>query len=398
MVNLKTVQDFDIASQRLLMRVDFNVPLNNAGQIASDRRIQAALPTIRYCLENGASLVLMAHLGRPEGQRDSKFSLKPVAERLEELLGDTRVILVEDLYSVPPDDQQRGELRLLENLRFYPGEKQNDADFAKRLAEYGDVYVNDAFATCHRQHASMDALPRLFKEGRRVIGLLVEKELAALKDLLHEPEPLVVAILGGAKVKDKIGVLKALHDTADIVLIGGAMAYTFLKADGQNVGASQVEKDQLDFASEMLTSYGDRMVLPTDHVIADEPHGDARIEMAAGGIPEGWYGMDIGSRSIGRFLDEIQHAGTIIWNGPLGKFEDEPFESGTREVAIAIAASSAKSVVGGGETGLAMEQFDVLEGLTHVSTGGGVFLKYLEDSELPALLQIDHKQPASTTR
>lgn len=398
MVNLKTVQDLDIASQRLLMRVDLNVPLDDNGQITSDRRIQAALPTIRYCLENGASLVLMAHLGRPKGEHDPNFSLKPVAERLEQLLGDTRVILVHDPWQTSPTDQQRGEVRLLENLRFHPGEKQNDTEFARRLAEFGDVYVNDAFATCHRQHASMHAVPELFKEGRRVIGLLVEKELAALKDLLHEPEPLVVAILGGAKVKDKLGVLKSLRDKADIVLVGGAMAYTFLKADGQNVGDSKVEEDQLDTACELLASYGDRLVLPTDHVIADAPHGDARVEMAAGGIPEGWHGMDIGSRSIGRFLDEIQHAGTIIWNGPLGKFEDEPFQSGTREVAMAIAASHAKSVVGGGETGLAVEQFEVLEGMTHVSTGGGAFLNYLEDPNLPALSQIDRKQAASVLR
>jgi len=391
MVHKKTVRDLELAGQRVLARVDFNVPMDEAGQITSDHRIQAALPTLRYCLEHDAKLVLMSHLGRPGGQPDEKLSLQPIADRLQQMLEGVRVRLVKDYADWSPGEQDSREIILLENLRFHEGEKAGDEAFAEQLARFGEIYVNDAFGTCHRKHASMFAVPKHFPEGHRVIGFLVEQELAALDELRESPEHPMVAILGGAKVSDKIEVVECLLDRADLVLIGGAMAYTFMKAKAMNVGASKVEEDKLDIARRLIDEAGDNLMLPVDHVIADQPDADGKIEVADGGIPDGWYGMDIGPKTVGHFTEQIKDAATILWNGPVGKFEDEPFLSGTLSIVRSMAAAEGKAFVGGGESSQAVEQFGMLDRIDHVSTGGGAFLKYLQGSELPALTVIDQQ-------
>lgn len=392
----KTIRDIDISSKRLLIRVDFNVPLREDGSIASDRRIRAALPTIRYCLENNASLVLMTHLGRPGGQRDEKLGLGRAADRLKELLSDAPVEIADSDLQQKADELKSGQVLLLENLRFDPGEKSGDEQFARRLSELGEVYVNDAFATCHRKHASMFAVPKLFPPGRRVIGMLVEKELTAIDDLLESPQQPMVAILGGVKVADKIGAIETLLDRAHKLLIGGAMAFTFMKARGLHVGASSVEDDKLDLARRLLDQVAGRLVLPQDHVIARAPEASAESKVVDENIPSGWYGLDIGPKTIARYTAAIRGAGTVVWNGPLGKFEDEPFRKGTAAVIRALAASDAVTVVGGGESGEAVEQFDLVEQIDHVSTGGGAFLEYLKKGSLPALSVIDEKEPSTT--
>lgn len=387
----KTIRDIDIRAKRLLIRVDFNVPLREDGSIASDRRIRAALPTIEYCLNNRASLVLMTHLGRPAGKSNKKLGLGRIAYRLQELLREAPVEIASSDLKRKADDLKSGEVLLLENLRFDPGEKSGDEQFAGRLRELGEVYVNDAFATCHRKHASMYAVPKLFPEGHRVIGLLVEKELSALDNLLQSPEQPMVAILGGVKVADKIGVIETLLDRAQKLLIGGVMAFTFMKARGVHVGASKVEEERLDLARRLLDRGGDKLILPQDHVIAREPEASAESNIVDENIPDGWYGLDIGPKTIERYTAAIRGAGTVVWNGPLGKFEDEPFRNGTEAVIRALTESDAATVVGGGESGEAVEQFDLVDQIDHVSTGGGAFLEYLEKRSLPALSVIDER-------
>ncbi len=394
----KTLHDLtDLAGKRVLIRVDFNVPLEADGAIVNDRRIKAALPTIEHVLNSGASAIVMSHLGRPKGDpiKDAPFTMDRVAARLRELLPNRIVIKVNEVVgpavSETAERLKPGEILLLENLRFHPGEQAGDAEFAAQIAALGDVYVNDAFGTCHRKDASMLAVPAAMTGKPRVVGFLVGKELQILDQLLaHPPRPLV-SILGGGKVSDKIGFIKALLTRADKVLIGGAMTYTFLKAQGLAIGNSRVEADKLDLAKELLALGAGKIELPIDHLIADKPEASATTKVVEGEIPEGWFGMDIGPKTIAKYAEVIKTGGTVVWNGPLGKYEDEPFSVGTKQIAEAMAASNGITIVGGGETADAVEGFGLDGKMKHVSTGGGAFLEYVEGTPFAALSVIDEK-------
>jgi phosphoglycerate kinase len=384
----------DLRGKRVLIRVDFNVPQDAAGHITNDRRIRAAVPTIRQVLDAGASAIVMSHLGRPKGdpKKDAVFKMDRVAERLRELLG--RPVTKADEVVGPKVEAavralKPGEVLVLENLRFHPGEQAGDPAFAGQLARLADVYVNDAFGTCHRGDASMVAVPKAMAGKPRVVGLLVAKELDVLDRLLSAPPRPLVGILGGAKVSDKIGFIKSLLGRVDRVLIGGAMSYTFLKAQGRGVGGSKVEADKLDVARELLALGGGKIVLPADHVVVQRLDAPEGARVVQGDIPDGWIGVDIGPETVARYRDEIARAGTVVWNGPMGKFEDEPYSKGTRAIAEALAASKAVTVVGGGETAEAVEEFGLADKMTHVSTGGGAFLEYVEGTPFAALAQID---------
>jgi phosphoglycerate kinase len=397
----RTLHDLpDLSNKRVLVRVDFNVPLEADGTIANDRRIRAAVPTIRHILQAQGKAIVMSHLGRPKGDpvKDAPFKLERVARRLGELLqvpvhaspevvGPTTTRLAEAL--------QPGEVLVLENLRFHPGEQAGDEAFARELAALADVYVNDAFGTCHRQDASMVAVPRAMADKPRVVGLLVQKELEVLDTLLSHPKRPALAVLGGAKVSDKIGFIKAIMQRVDRVLIGGAMNYTFQKALGRATGQSRVELDKLDMARELLQLGGDKIILPVDILIADKPDATATTRVVSGDIPDGWEGMDIGPETIARYRQIIAESATIVWNGPMGKFEDAPFSTGTRAVAEAMAqatsSTGAVTVVGGGETAEAVEDFQLDTQMSHVSTGGGAFLEYVEGTPFAALAQIEDK-------
>ncbi len=392
--DFRTIKDIEIAGQRLLIRVDFNVPLQD-GEVASDRRITAALPTIRYAIEQGAKVVLMTHLGRPDGEVDSALSLRPVAERLQSLLDGHRVKLIDDWAERPRasrSDRSDGEILLLENLRFHAGEKGCDGAFCERLSDWGEVYVNDAFAACHRRHASTFGVAERYSEENRVVGLLVDRELRAINELLDSAERPFVAVLGGVKVSDKMGVVDRLLQRVDFLCVGGAMAYTFMKAAGRHVGDSQVEEELVEFSKQLVSLAGDRMRLPSDHVIDEQADGDGQVERADGGIPEGWHGMDIGPKTIDEFTQIIHDAGTVIWNGPMGKFEDESFRQGTRSIVRSLCQTDGRTLVGGGESIQALEQLGDFDAIDHVSTGGGAFLTYLKDRQLPALDIIPQRQ------
>jgi phosphoglycerate kinase len=395
----KTLADLpDLRGQRVLIRVDFNVPLNPDGTISNDRRIRAAVPTIRHVLDAGGSAVVMSHLGRPKGdpKKDAALTMDHVAARLGELLGrPVRKVdeVVGDKATTAANALKPGEVQVLENLRFHPGEQEGDPTFAAQLAALGDAYVNDAFGTCHRKDASMYAVPAAMTGKPRVVGFLVAKELDILDNLLRSPQRPFVGILGGAKVSDKIGFIQALLARVDRILIGGAMTYTFLKAKGEPVGGSKCEADKLDMARDLLRLGGDKIVLPVDHLIADKPEATAKTQVVTGAIPDGWFGMDIGPETIRRYQDEIRRAATAVWNGPMGKFEDEPFRRGTQAVAEAMAECAGVTVVGGGETAEAVEEFGLDSRMTHVSTGGGAFLEYVEGTPFAALDQIDDKRP-----
>jgi phosphoglycerate kinase len=391
----ETIRDLhDLKGKRVLVRVDFNVPLDAAGNITNDRRIKAALPTLRFLLERGARVIAMSHLGRPKGdsKKDAPFRMDRVARRLGELLGRpaTKVDAV-----VGPAVQQAvdrlapGEVLVLENLRFDPGEQAGSADFARQLADLGDVYVNDAFGTCHRSDASMVAVPRAMAGKPRVVGLLVAKELDTLARLLVAPDRLLVAILGGAKVSDKIGFIKSLLDRAGRVLIGGAMTYTFMKSRGLSSGNSKVEADKLDVARQLAQLAGNKLSLPVDHLVVSDLAAPAGARVVEGEIPDGLIGVDIGPKTIALYQDAIAQAGMVVWNGPMGKFEDEPYRAGTLAIARALANSKAITVVGGGETAEAVESFGLADGMSHVSTGGGAFLEYIEGTPFPALQEIE---------
>jgi len=392
----KTLADLpDVKGKKVLVRVDFNVPLDAAGAITNDRRIRGALPTIKHLLDRGAAVIVMSHLGRPKGdpKKNAPFKMDNAARRLGELLGKpvhkvdaavgpTAVAAAQKL--------QPGEVLVLENLRFNPGEQAGDPAFAKEVASLGDVYVNDAFGTCHRKDASMYAVPAAMKGKPRVVGTLVAKELEILTELLSHPKRPFLGILGGGKVSDKIGFIKALLRRVDRVLIGGAMTYTFLKAQGKSVGGSRLEADKLDVARELLDLGKGKVELPVDHLVVDaiDKPQTARIVEE---IPEGTVGVDIGPKTIERYVREVRAAATVIWNGPLGKFEDEPYSKGTRAVADALAASGGVTVIGGGETAEAVEEFGLAEKMTHVSTGGGAFLEYVEGTPFAALSEIDER-------
>ena len=389
----KTIADADVKNKTVLMRVDFNVPLDDQGQITDDRRIRMALPSIKSVLERQGKLVLMSHLGRPKGEPDPKFSLSPVAQRLNELLDQT-IHFARD--TVGPDAQsRRNELQsseglVLENLRFDPGEKKGDVGFAEKLADQADIYCNDAFGTCHRTDASMVAVPRAMGDRPKVVGFLVQKEIQYLQDVIAQPERPFVAILGGAKVSDKINVIDNLLKICDQVLIGGAMAYTFSLAQGGNVGNSLSEPDKVELARSLIETAGSKLVLPVDVHCGDHFSSDCEKQMVASGqIPEGFEGLDIGPQTIKKFSDLVESAATVVWNGPMGVFEMPPFDQGTRAIAEAIGRSSSTSIIGGGDSAAAIAQFGLDDQVTHISTGGGASLAMLEGQKFEAVELLD---------
>jgi phosphoglycerate kinase len=393
----KTLQDLkDVQNRRVLIRVDFNVPLDDKAEISNDRRIRAALPTIQYVLDGGGSAIVMSHLGRPKGdpKKDVIFRMDRVAQRLGELLH-RPVAKVDEIIGekakLAAKNLKPGQVLLLENLRFHPGEQKGDEAFARELAGLGDIYVNDAFGTCHRSDASMVAVPQAMAGKPRVVGFLVAKELQILGQLLSSPNRPLIGVLGGAKVSDKIGFIKKLLSQVDRLLIGGAMTYTFMKAQGQSVGNSKVEADKLDVARDLIDLGKEKIVLPVDHLIVERIEKPEGSRTVAGNIPDGWVGVDIGPKSIALYEKEISQAGMVVWNGPLGKFEDEPYSRGTRAVAQAMAQCPGITIVGGGETAEAVEEFGLAERMNHVSTGGGAFLEYIEGTPFAALDQIDDK-------
>ena len=384
-----SVRDLDVADRRVFCRVDFNVPLEE-GRVRDDRRIAASLPTIRLLLERGARLVLASHLGRPKGTPKTGLGLAPVAKRLGELLGQ-EVPLAPDCVGAEAESAASGlapgRALLLENLRFHPGEEKNDEAFASQLAALADLYVNDAFGTAHRAHASTVGVAR--KLPRAAAGLLMDAELRNLSVLLTGPAKPYAIVLGGAKVSDKIELIQSLMARADKILIGGAMAYTFLRACGVDTGDSLVEAGQVDTASSLMAqaeSRGITLLLPTDHRIRAAGEGATEMRVTEGtAIPAGWRGLDIGPKTIEAFSRALADARTILWNGPVGLFEEPPFDEGTRAVARAIAASGAHSVVGGGDSASAVRKFGLASDFTHVSTGGGATLEYLSGRTLPGV-------------
>lgn len=373
---MRTLDDLDVAGKRVLVRVDFNVPLDDDRNITDDARIQAALPTLKELREKGASgLVLLAHLGRPKGGPDPKFSLKPAADRLAELLG-TEVVLAPDL-----DDVPAGDVVMVENVRFFEGETKNDEDLAKRYAALADVYVNDAFGAAHRAHASTEAVAHLLPSAA---GRLLEREVTTLNGILSNPKRPLVAVVGGAKVTDKIGVLEAFLEQADTVLIGGAMCFPFFKAQGHEVGSSLCEEEGLEPAKALLGN--EKLELPSDLVAGREFSADTEVQPLDGiDVPEGWMGLDVGPGTAERYGAIIAAAGTVFWNGPMGAFELEPFAAGTKAVAEAMAATDATTVVGGGDSAAALAQFGLADRVSHLSTGGGASLELIEGKELPGV-------------
>jgi phosphoglycerate kinase len=390
---VRRLADLDVAGRRVLVRVDFNVPLAD-GHVADATRIEASLPTLRWLVDHGAHLIVASHLGRPKGQRQGGLSLRPVADRLTTLL-DCPVVLAPDCVGPAVErlaaDLQPGTVLLLENLRFHAEEEANDDAFARALAGLAEVYVNDAFGAAHRAHASTVGMVAHCRE--RAAGLLLAREVEVLSRLLHEPEPPFLAILGGAKVSDKIGVIESLLARVQSFCIGGAMAYTFLKARGLPVGRSRVEEDQVDLARETLAKAERARVavhLPVDHVVAERVQPDARTSVvAANAFPPDVLGVDIGPETARRYAGEIGTAPTILWNGPMGIFEIPAFSKGTRAVAEALAQATATSVVGGGDSVAALAQAGKLDAVTHVSTGGGASLEFLEGRTLPGLQALE---------
>ena len=386
----------NIQGKKVLVRVDFNVPQDEHGNITNDRRIRGAIPTIKGLLEKGAAVIAMSHLGRPKGDpvKDAPFKMDKVAKRLGELLNKS-VHKVDSIIGQDAKDAaanlKAGEILVLENVRFHPGEQAADAAFAKELASLGDIYVNDAFGTCHRKDSSMHGVPAALKGKPRVVGTLVAKELAILEQLFSNPSRPMLGILGGGKVSDKIKFIKALLSKVDKVIIGGAMTYTFMKAQGKSIGSSRVEADKLDIARELLELGKGKIQLPVDHLAVQKLDAPEGAKVFEGEIPEGWIGIDIGPKTIELYCAEVAKSATILWNGPLGKFEDEPYSKGTKAIANTMAASKGVTVVGGGETAEAVEEFGLAEKMTHVSTGGGAFLEYVEGTPFAALDEIDDK-------
>jgi 3-phosphoglycerate kinase len=391
----KTIKDLDIKNKRVIMRVDFNVPLDEKLNIADDIRIRSAVPTIKYALDKGARVILMSHLGRPDGQVNEKMRLAPCAKRLEKLLGKPVLALkdcVGDDVKKAVSAMKPGDVVLLENLRFHPEEEANDPKFAKELASLGDVFVNDAFGTAHRAHASTEGVTHYLPSGA---GFLVEKEMQYLGGAVDNPVKPFVAILGGAKVKDKIKVIDNLLNKVDALLIGGGMAYTFLKANGRTIGSSKLDKDGLDTAKAALEKASKKNVpilLPVDHVVADKFDASANSKVVGEDIPDGWMGLDIGPETIKLFENKLKTARTIVWNGPLGVFEMDKFAKGTEEIAKFIAnLKGVTSVIGGGDTAAAVAKFKLDDKMSHVSTGGGASLEYLEGRGLPGIDALSDK-------
>ena len=393
-MNKKTVEDINVASKRVLVRCDFNVPMKD-GEITDDKRIREALKTIKYLVDNNARVILCSHMGRPKGEFNMKYSLAPVAKRLSELLG-KEVVLASDV--IGPDAKAKaaalkdGELMLIENVRFHKEEEKNDPDFSKELASMAEIYVNDAFGTAHRAHASTagvaDYLPA-------VCGYLIQKEISIMGGALADPKRPFVAILGGAKVSDKIGVINNLIEKVDTLIIGGGMAYTFMKALGHQIGDSLLEADKLELSKELMAkaeAKGVRFLIPVDNRAGDKYDPDCNFMVVnSDEIPDGWMGLDIGEQTEKLFADAIKNAGTVVWNGPMGVSEWERFASGTRAVATAVAESGAISIIGGGDSAAAIEKLGFADKMTHISTGGGASLEFLEGLELPGIACLQDK-------
>jgi phosphoglycerate kinase len=385
-----SIRDLDLKGKRVFIRVDFNVPLTNGGQeITSDKRIRASIPTIQYALERGAGVILASHLGRPKGKPNPEMSMKPVAATLEQLLGKP-VKLAPDCVGPAVEAMlpNPGEVLLLENLRYHAEEEANDPGFSEKLAKLCDVYVNDAFGSAHRAHASTVGMIQFVKQA--AAGLLMDQELKYMTMATTNPARPCVAILGGAKVSDKIEVIENLSKVVDKVLIGGAMAYTFLKSQGEPVGKSLVEDDKLDLARKLLAEFGSKLVLPVDHVVAAELKEGADHETLAK-IPDGMMGLDIGEKTIAEYSGIVRGAKTVIWNGPMGVFEKPPFDRGTVALAKAVAESGAISVVGGGDSEKAIKSAGVSDKISHISTGGGASLEFLSGIELPGVAALTEK-------
>jgi len=395
MLNKKTIKDIDVKGKKVIVRVDFNVPLDENRNITDDKRIVGALPTIKYLIENGAKTILVSHLGRPKNGPEEKFSMKPTAVRLSELLG-KEVVLAKDVIGEDAKTKaaalKNGEVLMLENVRFHKEEEKNDPAFAKELASLAEIFVNDAFGTAHRAHASTAGLANYLPA---VCGFLIQKEIDFMGKALSNPDRPFVAILGGAKVSDKIAVIENLLDKVDSLIIGGGMAYTFLKSMGYNIGTSICEDEKLDLAKDILAkakAKGVNLLLPSENVIAKEFKNDTEIKtVPSSQMPDGWMGMDIGTQTIATFSKVIKEAKTIIWNGPMGVFEFPNFATGTKEVAKAVAESSAISIVGGGDSAAAVEQMGYADKITHISTGGGASLEFLEGLELPGIAALNDK-------
>ena len=395
-MNKKTLKDIDVTGKRVLVRVDFNVPQDAHGNITDDTRIVAALPTIQYLIAHGAKTILVSHLGRPKGITP-KYTLEPVSERLSRLLGKD-VPLLDDILADATEETifalEEGDVVMLENVRYYPEEEKNDPEFADRLARMAQLYVNDAFGTAHRAHASTEGVAH-FIPG--VAGFLMEKELEYLGGALTEPKRPFVSILGGAKVKDKIGVIKALLSKVDTLIIGGGMAYTFLKAQGMEIGNSLLDQANIDFCKEILATAGDKILLPEDVIVTNKnpfDAGEAACEtkvVAVTDIPAAWEGADIGPKTIAKFSAAIKGAGTVVWNGPMGIFEFSKFAEGTRGVAKALAESGAITIIGGGDSAAADVQLGYGDKMTHISTGGGASLEFMEGKPLPGVAALQDK-------
>lgn len=390
-----TIRDVDVKGKRVLVRVDFNVPMNAEREITDDTRIRAALPTIKYLIDHGAKVILASHLGRPKGKPADEFRMDPVARRLSELLGKPVRKLDEcvgDKVKTEVAAMNDGDVVLLENLRFHAEEEANGEGFARALADLADLYVNDAFGTAHRAHASTAGVAKFLPA---VAGFLMEKEIEVMGKALADPERPFVAILGGAKVKDKVGVVRNLLDKVDTLMIGGGMAYTFLKAQGLEVGQSILEADKIDLAKDLMEkarARGVRFMLPSDVVVADRFAEDAKTRVVpVDQIPPDWQALDIGPETVAKFSKAIADAKTVVWNGPMGVFEMKPFAEGTRGIAKALAESNAVTIVGGGDSAAALEEMGFADKVTHVSTGGGASLEFLEGKELPGVAVLKDK-------
>ena len=389
MLNKKTIEDIDVNGKRVLVRCDFNVPQDEEGNITDDRRIIAALPTIKYLMEHNAKVILCSHLGRPKGEFNMKYSLKPIAKRLSELLG-KKVHMADDVIGDSAKclvaSLREGDVMLLENVRFHKEEEANDMAFSKALAELADVYVNDAFGTAHRAHASTE---RVAKYLPAVCGYLIQKEINVMGKALNNPVRPFVAILGGKKVSDKINVITNLIDKVDELLIGGGMAYTFFKAKGYEIGKSICEDDKVELAKELMEKAahkGVKLLLPIDNVVATEFSNDAESKVVASNeIPADWEGVDIGPETVKLYGDALKNAKTVIWNGPMGVFEFDKFAVGTNEIAKILGGLDAITIIGGGDSAAAIEKGGFADKMTHISTGGGASLEFLEGKELPGI-------------
>ena len=390
----KSIADVDVAGKTVLMRVDFNVPLDEQCNVTDDRRVRMAVPSIKSVIDRGGKLVLCSHLGQPKDGEDlAKYSLKPAAAVLASLLGKPVTFATDTVDAdavAKVGALKSGDVVLLENLRFNKGEKKGDAVFAGKLAGFADIYCNDAFGTCHRTDASMVAVPQAMVGKPRVVGFLVQKEVKYLSDAIANPQRPFIAILGGAKVSDKINVIKNLLTICDKVLIGGAMAYTFAVAKGGKVGRSRVELDRVELARELIASGGNKLVLPLDTHCGDAFNGNCnKVVVKAGEIPDTFEGFDIGPETAKLYAAEVAKAGTVVWNGPMGVFEMSPFDAGTRAVAEAIASSASTSIIGGGDSAAAIQQLGFADKVSHVSTGGGASLAMLEGEKFAAVELLD---------